>query len=1179
MKNKPTVEYHIPTFLNSKPIAILTIVLLYVLIARVSLLFSIPPGNVSPIYPSIGLGIASALILGRGMLFAIWLGSFATNMIFFYQASLINGDSFLKIFLLTFFIALGNLFAAAIGISLIEKYTKGEYPLKSGKNILLFLFMGVFVTCFINSIMGVSVLSMAGYISEHEIVYTFITWFLGDAIGFVILAPFILAWSHKSSIKLDLTYILKLIGIASLTILFSLVIFLYSKENKYLILTILLITTYHFDMRFTVVIIQIVTIFSVIATYLGIGPFVMLNSNDSILVLDSFLSVSTVTTLLFAGVISERKLADENLKKQAHSLNERVKELKCLHTISEIAQKKNISLEEIIKESLPVIANGYQYPEITTCHISLMGSSYAMPNFKKTIWSQECDIYVGEESLGKIEVYYLEEKPMEYEGPFLLEEGNLLKSVSDILGKAIESMQIMEELQKKQGILQSTIESPKDISIYSINRNYEYLSFNHLHQSLIIQKYNIIIEKGMSLLECIDSLEDKKNYKNEFDKVFQGKSISIIEENKNNSTYWEIKCSPIINRKDEIIGATVFSLNITDKINAADALKRSEEKYRSVFENVQDVFYITKMDGTFIEISPSVKAVTGYDATELIGSNAESIYILGNRNIFLDALKKNSKVKGFETQTSHKNGKIIDISIDATLLFDSEGTPTHIESVLRDITERKKTEEALRKSEEKYRTIFENIQDVFFQSNIDGIVIDVSPSILQHTGYTREELIGTSISNYYVNPKEREHFLKILLTYNVVTDFVIQMKTKFAEVLYISLNARLILDSDGKPSYIEGAMRNVNDRIKSEEALKKSEEKYRSIFENVQDVFFQTSMTDDLVTEISPSCETISGYTREEIIGVNALTFFYKPEQRIPYLKKLHQKGEVLDYELELKTKKGELRIVSVSSKLIYNAKGDLSHIDGVMRDITQRKINETEIANQNTRLQVQNKELEQFVYVTSHDLQEPLITLKCFSELISNEYQDTLDDQGKQYLNFIFQSSTRMQELVRGLLEYSRIGRESNLSTIDCNQIISDILADLKVLIDKNNVQFSIDNLPHINGYPLGMRLLFQNLISNAIKFRKKDTIPQISITASEQKNDWLFSVKDNGIGIEEKNYDKVFIIFKRIHNREDYEGTGIGLAQCKKIIALHGGSIWIESTLGEGSNFKFTIPKISIT
>lgn len=136
-------------------------------------------------------------------------------------------------------------------------------------------------------------------------------------------------------------------------------------------------------------------------------------------------------------------------------------------------------------------------------------------------------------------------------------------------------------------------------------------------------------------------------------------------------------------------------------------------------------------------------------------------------------------------------------------------------------------------------------------------------------------------------------------------------------------------------------------------------------------------------------------------------------------------------------------RIVSVSSKLIYDAKGNLSHIDGVIRDITQRKINKIEIANQNTRLQVQNKELEQFAYVTSHDLQEPLSTLKCFSELISEKYREILDDPEKQYLNFIIQSSTRMQELGRALLEYSRIDRESNLSRVDCNQIISDILVD----------------------------------------------------------------------------------------------------------------------------------------
>ncbi|MBW4361003.1 PAS domain S-box protein [Flavobacterium taihuense] len=1055
IENKTAKDYHIPTFLNSEPIAILTIASLYVLLAQVSLLFSIELGKVSPIYPSIGLAITSVIILGRRMLFAIWIGSFTTNMITLTQNFNGNGYSFLKIFLLASLIASGTCVASSLGVSLIKKHNKEEYALKNGKNVLSFIFIGVFVTCVINALVGVSSLFMEGYIASQQIAYTWLTWFLGDAVGFIVLAPLILAWLHRNTTKLNLVYFAKLVGITALTLLLCSVVFLYSKENKYLMLTVLLITAYRFDMRFTVAVIQIIAFFSVVATSYGIGPFIRVNSNDSILVLDAFLSVSTVATLLFAGVIAERKQAHEILEKQASSLKERIKELKCLYTVSEMVKEKGISLDKIIRKSLPVIANAFQYPEITTCRISLMDSLYKMPNFRKTMWAQECYIFVNEEALGKIEVYYLEEKTFEYDGPFLLEEANLLKSVSDILGKKIESIQMMEELQKSKIILSSTIESPNDISIYSLDLNYQYLNFNRLHQTLMMQQNGVKIEKGMSILDCIEDKQEKLEFKNKFDSVLKGKNLNIITHSKNDLSYWEIKCSPISSKANGIIGLTVFSLNITDRMKAAEDLKKSEEKYRSVFENVQDVFYITEMDGTFIEISPSIKTVTGYEPSELIRVKARDFYSnITQRELFIETLIKNNRIKGFETQIIHKNGKTIDVSVDATLIFGAEGKPIRVESVLRDITERKE----------------------------------------------------------------------------------------------------------------------------SEEALKKSEEKYRTIFENVQDVFFQTSIANNLVQEVSPSCETLSGYTREEVIGSPVIVFFNKPQERERYIKILQQKVQVRDYELELKTKKGELRHVSVSSKLIYDTNGKPSHIDGVMRDITQRKIIEIKIANQNTKLQVQNKELEQFAYVTSHDLQEPLITLKCFTDLIQEEYKDTLDDQGKEYLNFIFQSSTRMQELVRGLLEYSRIGRESNMPKVDCNRIIKDIIADLSITIDKNNVKISITNMPYINGYPIEIRLLFQNLISNAIKFRKKEVFAEITISASEQENDWIFTIKDNGIGIEEKNYDKIFVIFKRLHNRDDYEGTGIGLAQCKKIIALHGGSIWVESQLGQGSSFKFTIPKIPI-
>ncbi|AOZ99060.1 PAS domain-containing sensor histidine kinase [Flavobacterium commune] len=232
-------------------------------------------------------------------------------------------------------------------------------------------------------------------------------------------------------------------------------------------------------------------------------------------------------------------------------------------------------------------------------------------------------------------------------------------------------------------------------------------------------------------------------------------------------------------------------------------------------------------------------------------------------------------------------------------------------------------------------------------------------------------------------------------------------------------------------------------------------------------------------------------------------------------------------------------------------------------------------LAEQNRKLKEQNKELEQFTYITSHDLQEPLRSLISFTELLQKEFAGTLDGNGNLYIDFISQSSRRMQALVKGLLDYSRIGRKKELVEVDCNQIVDEVLSDITLTITESKAKINVGNLPQIKGYSTELRQLFQNLISNAIKFRKKEVLPEIRISAQEQENDWLFSVQDNSIGIESKDMHKLFVIFKRLHDRDEYEGTGIGLAHCKKIVELHCGSIWADSKLGEGSTFYFTIPK----
>jgi signal transduction histidine kinase len=220
------------------------------------------------------------------------------------------------------------------------------------------------------------------------------------------------------------------------------------------------------------------------------------------------------------------------------------------------------------------------------------------------------------------------------------------------------------------------------------------------------------------------------------------------------------------------------------------------------------------------------------------------------------------------------------------------------------------------------------------------------------------------------------------------------------------------------------------------------------------------------------------------------------------------------------------------------------------------------------------NKELEQFAYIASHDLQEPLRSVTSFSQLLEEEYRDQIGEEGGQYLTFLLEASARMRNLIKGLLDYSRLGREAQLLAVDAAEVMRAILVDLSTVITESKVKITIDPLPVIMGYETEFRQLLQNLLSNAIKFRRPSTTPEVHVSALKKGSAWEFAVKDNGIGIDPEHQEKIFLIFQRLHNRSLYEGTGIGLANCRKIAELHGGAIRVESSKDKGSTFYFTIP-----
>lgn len=374
-----------------------------------------------------------------------------------------------------------------------------------------------------------------------------------------------------------------------------------------------------------------------------------------------------------------------------------------------------------------------------------------------------------------------------------------------------------------------------------------------------------------------------------------------------------------------------------------------------------------------------------------------------------------------------------------------------------------------------------------------------------------------------------------------------------------------------------------------ERSIRKTEQeqqKFKGLLESAPDAIVIVD-ENGIIQLANNQCEQVFGYKSEELLykRVELLIpsrFHHRhPKHRDRYSKDARFRPmHVL--ELQGIRKTGEEFPVEISLSPLQIAGSML--VTAAIRDISEKKRLEKEIRDANVllerkvqqrtaELESKNKELEQFAYVASHDLQEPLRTTSSFVELLRKQYRGRLDNTADKYLDYILHASDRMKILIKDLLDYSRIGREKEIKQVDCNVILSDVLADLHKVIKENDTEIHAELLPVVSAYPTELKLMFQNLISNSIKFKKTDERPIIEIKGQKENGFYKFSVKDNGIGLEPQHQQRIFIIFQRLHNRSEYEGSGIGLAHCKKIAELHGGQIWVDSVPGEGCTFFFTI------
>jgi PAS domain S-box-containing protein len=379
--------------------------------------------------------------------------------------------------------------------------------------------------------------------------------------------------------------------------------------------------------------------------------------------------------------------------------------------------------------------------------------------------------------------------------------------------------------------------------------------------------------------------------------------------------------------------------------------------------------------------------------------------------------------------------------------------------------------------------------------------------------------------------------------------------------------------------------KDITDRKRTDEAVRASEQVRMLIMDSAMDAIICMN-TEGVITVWNPQAERTFGWTEKEMVGKllsETIVPLHLRDGQKRGLNKylLSGYGPLLRKPFETTSLDSQGNEFPVEVSVIPIKQKDSEFFCAFVRDISERKKAEANLnilhqnlLEQSTKLQISNEELEKYAYVTSHDLQEPLRMVSSFLQLLQKKYESQLDDTAQKYINFAVDGAERMKTLILDLLEFSRISSEQvEHTTISLNEVVNKTLLSLKASIDETQATIIVPSLPEVSGNEFQLLQLFQNLLSNAIKY-KGEADPVIEIGFTDTELYWQFSIKDNGLGIDPKYFEKIFIIFQRLHNKKDFKGTGIGLTICKKIVELHHGRIWVESS-GTGSIFHFNLKK----
>ena len=635
-----------------------------------------------------------------------------------------------------------------------------------------------------------------------------------------------------------------------------------------------------------------------------------------------------------------------------------------------------------------------------------------------------------------------------------------------------------------------------------------------------------------------------------------------------------------------------FVVDITAKKHAEDTLRNSEEKYRAVVENGFEGILIINFEGTILFANPSLIRTFEYEVLdEIVGKNVFNYIAPESIPQAIEDLTQ--MAQGMKLDVAHyfgitsKGNRIQFESIGK--IIDYNGVKADIISV-RDITEKKQAEEALQKSEEKYRAIFENVQDVFFQTDLSGTICEVSPSVKHFSDFNRDEVIGTPVSDLYYYPEEREILMDAILKNGELRDYELKLRTRYGEMMYVSLNATLVTDEKGLPTHVDGALRDITERKLAEEKVRKIGEHYQAIIENAPDGIVLLNEMGDF-KYISPAGKKMFGYNIDEKIKGNP-TEFTHPDDLPMVLSNLTRLMSDPSYiptmQYRFLDKNGEwIWIESTMSNLLADPSVESIVIN--FRDITDRKQAEVELVNAKEKAEESDRLKSAFLANMSHEIRTPMNGILGFADLLKEP--DLSGEERHEYIRIIERSGARMVNIINDIIDISKIEsgqKKLVISETNLNVQLDFIYDFFRYEAEKKGLQISYKQITPLQNAVIHtdkekVNAIFINLVKNAIKFTKTgiiefgfSTIETGHAQALQQPQFMTFFVKDTGVGVRSNQKELIFERFRQGSEtmNKSYEGAGLGLSISKAFIEMLGGKIWVESEEGKGSTFYFTLP-----